>query len=84
MTDTITYALLDYQDFGIGILAFIVIYQFSKWMTNKAFEEVKRSHDLVIETNKKMTDFIKTSYVDNTKAINEMADVLKDHIKVKD
>ena len=84
MADAVTHALLDYQDLGIGIIALAVVYQFSKWLTNKAFEEIKRSHDVVIETNKRMTDFIENSYSDNTKAINEMINILKDHIKAKD
>ena len=72
------------QGMGIAGAAFVVVYGFAKWITGKAFEQIEKAQLQIQESNKAIIEFMQTTFQQNTQAMNEMCNTLKDHIKTKD
>ena len=73
-----------FQDFGVAVGALIMMLVFSKWIAEKSFLQIEKAQQQLIDNNEKMFTFMDCTFKENTKAINEMVSILKDHIRVKD
>jgi len=73
-----------FQDFGVAVGALIMMLVFSKWIAEKSFLQIEKAQQQLIDNNEKMFKFMDCTFKENTKAINEMVSILKDHIRMKD
>lgn len=73
-----------FRDVGIAIATLILMFQFMKWITEKSFQQIETVQKQLNENNEKMFKFMDCTFKENTKAINEMVGILKDHIRMKD
>ena len=73
-----------FRDFGVAVGALIMMLVFSKWIAEKSFLQIEKAQQQLIDNNEKMFKFMDCTFKENTKAINEMVSILKDHIRVKD
>ncbi len=69
------------RDVGIAAATLILMFGFMKWMTEKSFQQIEKAHQQLIENNEKMFRFMDCTYKENTKAISEMVQILKDHVR---
>ncbi len=69
---------------GIAATAFVVVYGFAKWVTNKAFDQIERAQQQIQKSNDAMIEFMRTTFQQNTEAINDMCNTLKEHTRTKD
>jgi hypothetical protein len=76
--------IMAYKDLGIGIVAIVIIYNFSKWVSERAFKEVENANKCMMDTQTKFVTFMETTYKENTKAISELANSSKDLIRIRD
>lgn len=72
------------QGVGIAATAFVIVYGFAKWITEKAFIQIEKAQAQIQKNNDAMIDFMRTTFQQNTDAINEMCLMLKEHIKTKE
>lgn len=72
------------RDFGIAVGALILMFVFNKWIAEKSFQQIDKAQQQLTENNEKMFKFIDGTFKENTRAINEMVLILKDHIRSKD
>lgn len=72
------------RDIGIAAATLILMFQFMKWITEKSFDQIQQVQKQLNENNEKMFKFMDCTFKENTKAINEMVSILKDHIRAKD
>jgi len=73
-----------FRDFGIAVGALILMFMFNKWIAEKSFQQIDKAQLQLSQNNEKMFTFIDNAFKENTKAINEMVSILKDHIRMKD
>ena len=72
------------RDVGIAAATLILMFQFMKWMADKSFQQIEKAQQQLKENNECMFKFMEDTYKENTRAINEMVTILRDHIRVKD
>lgn len=69
---------------GVGVGSLLIMFQFAKWIAEKAFQQIERSHKHIEENNQKIFEFMEKTFQQNTKAISEMVMILKEHVRQKD
>lgn len=72
------------RDVGIAAATLILMFQFMKWMADKSFQQIEKAQQQLKENNECMFKFMEDTYKENTRAINEMVTILRDHIRIKD
>lgn len=73
-----------FRDFGIAVAALILMFVFNKWIAEKSFSQIEKVQQQLNDNNEKMFKFMDCTFKENTKAMNDMVGILKDHIRVKD
>ncbi len=73
-----------FRDLGITVATLILMFQFMKWVAGKSFDQIERVQKQLDDNNEKMFKFMECTFKENTKAITEMVDILKDHVRIKD
>ena len=76
--------LLSITDLGINGVFLLVFYILGKKTIDNAFKEVQEANGRGKELQKEFVDFIKTSYKENTKSIDNFYSLLHDHLKLKE
>lgn len=69
---------------GISGVAVYMIYKYSLFMSEKSFKQCESVQIEMNRVNQEMLDFMKKSFVENTKAINNMVFSLEKHMEQKD
>ncbi|MFH0904244.1 MAG: hypothetical protein V1854_03540 [Methanobacteriota archaeon] len=72
------------RDVGIAAATLILMFQFMKWISDKAFQQIEKAQQQLAENNEKVFKFMECTFKENTKAMSEMVGTLKDHIRLKD
>lgn len=73
-----------FRDFGVAVGALILMFIFNKWIAEKSFQQIEKAQAQIVDNNEKMFKFIDSTFKENTKAINEMVAILREHIRSKD
>lgn len=73
-----------FRDVGIAAATLYLMFHFMKWLAEKSFQQIEKAQQQLVENNEKMFRFMDCTFKENTKAINEMVSILKDHIRIKD
>lgn len=72
------------RDVGIAAVVVILMFQFMKWISDKAFQQIEKAQQQLVENNEKMFKFMDCTFKENTKAMSDMVGTLRDHIRLKD
>ncbi len=73
-----------FRDLGVSVVTVILMFQFMKWVAGKSFDQIEKVQKQLEDNNEKIFKFMECTFKENTRAITEMVDILKDHIRLKD